>query len=184
MFKQSKSEPNYVVQFKLSFQIDQFPHFREWLCWIDLGEKGLAKWGKGRPPLSFEYWKSCCSNTVSFGPLCATTTAPSAWVPHCSGEIKGRGWVGGLQSTSIPENCVSQIPTFSHKIVQYQQHICASKKKRNSAVGLGMGEQLGRTRTGIKTMCQDKSRERKKRRVSPTNKTYVQDGATLQDIYA
>ena len=34
------------------------------------GWKRLPKWGKGHLPLSFEYWKSSCCNTVSFGPLC------------------------------------------------------------------------------------------------------------------
>ena len=51
---------------------------------------------------------------------------PIVWrrVPHCSGEIKGRGWVGGPTSTSIPQNCVlSQIPTCSYKIDQNQQHL-------------------------------------------------------------
>ena len=64
-------------------------------------------------------------------------------VPHCSGEIRDRGWVGGLpglRSTNIPQNCLPQIPTrCSHKIVLYWRRHCGSK------IGLSWSEVRTRT---------------------------------------
>ena len=83
---------------------------------------------KGEHGQSFEYLKSGCSDTVSFIWIleiaaipyhlahCALPVRPPLphSVPHCSGEIRDRGWVGGLQ--------VSDPPTFlkiaSHKFPQ------------------------------------------------------------------